>query len=344
VNAPTPIPAGPDRSARSVRSDTGASCTDAPVASGSADAPLDCLIVGAGPGGLTAATYLCRFHRAIAVVDAGASRARWIPTSHNCPGFPFGIAGPALLAKLREQAEGYGAVITPGRITALRREGEHFVADDDRGRHWHARHVLLATGIVDRMPAMEQVAGATAEGTGGRWGVGDAYRAGEEGMAGYGPADEAIRHAAFLRTFSRRVTALPSGPGVADAACATLAASAQVAVTAPVTRLQRGVDGCIAHFADGGQEQFDTVYPVLGGDAQAALATSLGARVDDNGELHVDEAMQTSVDGLYAVGDIVSALNQISVAVGHAAIAATAIHNRLPRNFREHNQDDPRQP
>ena len=46
-------------------------------------AVLDCLVVGAGPAGLTAATYLVRFRRRIAVVDAGASRARWIPVSHN---------------------------------------------------------------------------------------------------------------------------------------------------------------------------------------------------------------------------------------------------------------------
>ena len=84
---------------------------------------------------------------------------------------------------------------------------------------------------------------------------------------------------------------------------------------------------------------FETLYPVLGGSAQSSLAVALGARVDENDELIVDAKMQTSVDGLYAIGDIVSALNQISVAVGHAAIAATAIHNRLPRNFRELSED-----
>ena len=67
----------------------------------------------------------------------------------------------------------------------------------------------------------------------------------------------------------------------------------------------------------------------------AGLALALGADADDNGELITDERQQTSVDGLYAIGDVVSALNQISVAQGHAAIAATAIHNRLPRNWRE---------
>jgi len=58
---------------------------------------LDCLIVGAGPAGLTAATYLARFRRRIALVSFGESRVRYIPSSHNCPGFPFGISGSEML-------------------------------------------------------------------------------------------------------------------------------------------------------------------------------------------------------------------------------------------------------
>ena len=87
------------------------------------------------------------------------------------------------------------------------------------------------------------------------------------------------------------------------------------------------------------EHRFDTLYPALGSDAQSGLARSFGAKVDNKDELLVDAHMQTSVDGLYAIGDVVSALNQISVAVGHAAIAATAIHNRLPRNWREQQPD-----
>ncbi|MEJ7747409.1 MAG: NAD(P)/FAD-dependent oxidoreductase, partial [Luteimonas sp.] len=116
---------------------------------------LDVLVIGAGPGGLTAATYLARFHRRIAVVDAGKSRARWIPTSHNCPGFPFGVAGPELLEKLRAQAEGYGVEIVAGRIAKLERDGDQgFCAVADDGTAWRARLVILATGVVDRMPVM----------------------------------------------------------------------------------------------------------------------------------------------------------------------------------------------
>ncbi|MCA1713903.1 MAG: NAD(P)/FAD-dependent oxidoreductase [Gammaproteobacteria bacterium] len=249
------------------------------------DDVLDCLIIGAGPAGLTAATYLTRFHRCVAVVDAGTSRARWIPTSHNCPGFPLGVAGTQLLQKLREQAEGYGAKIESNRITGLQRDSEHFVANDDGGAQWRAR---------------------------------------------------------FLRTFSRQVSVLRSEPGEPSDGCASLAGRARIAVL-PVPRTLRfdPESGCTAGFAEGDERSFDTVYPVLGGDAQSQLATALGAQVDDDGELIVDSHLQTTVDGLYAIGDVVNALNQISVAVGHAALAATAIHNRLPRNFREDEASQP---
>jgi thioredoxin reductase (NADPH) len=74
-----------------------------------ANQPYDCLIIGGGPAGLTAAIYLARYRRRVIVLDAGKSRAAWIPTSHNYPGFEDGIGGPELLALLAGQADQYGA-------------------------------------------------------------------------------------------------------------------------------------------------------------------------------------------------------------------------------------------
>jgi len=65
---------------------------------------LDCLVVGGGPAGLTAALYLARFRRQVRVIDKGWSRAEWITLSHNLLGFPEGIAGPTLLENMRRQA------------------------------------------------------------------------------------------------------------------------------------------------------------------------------------------------------------------------------------------------
>jgi thioredoxin reductase (NADPH) len=299
-----------------------------------ADAPFDVLVVGAGPAGLTAATYLARFHRRFAVVDAGASRARWIPSSHNCPGFPQGIGGEELLGRLREQAEGFDARIERGRIASLRRDGVSFVARAEDGREWRARFVLLATGVVDAMPAMTGLQAGIERNAVRLCAVCDGYEASDDRIAVLAPVDEAIRHAAFLRTFSRQVSAVPSVPATPSAECARLAAEAGIDILSPAIALACNEDGCVVT-TESGEHRFDTLYPVLGSDAQSRLATELGAAVDDNGELRVDARMQTSVDGLYAIGDVVSALNQISVALGHAAIAASAVHNRLPRNWRE---------
>ena len=102
----------------------------------------------------------------------------------------------------------------------------------------------------------------------------------------------------------------------------------------PALALRCTGDGCEVE-TEAGVRRFDTLYPVLGSDGQSQLATALGAAAGDNGELEVDAHLQTSIDGLYALGDVVVGLNQIGVAMGHAAIAATAVHNRLPRNWRE---------
>ena len=85
---------------------------------------LDCLIVGGGPAGLTAAIYLARFHLDILVVDGGKSRASWIPCTRNHAGYPDGIAGTELLKRMRDQACKYGAKIEEEYVTKLDRDAD----------------------------------------------------------------------------------------------------------------------------------------------------------------------------------------------------------------------------
>ncbi|WP_271672620.1 NAD(P)/FAD-dependent oxidoreductase [Bradyrhizobium sp. CCBAU 51627] len=111
---------------------------------------LDCLVIGGGPAGLTAALYLARYKRSVAVFDAGRSRAEWIPSSHNYPGCPSGISGHELLALLRTQASFYGISLINVHVDDLSRAGELFEARFEGGTA-RTRSVLLATGIVTRL-------------------------------------------------------------------------------------------------------------------------------------------------------------------------------------------------
>lgn len=296
---------------------------------------LDCLVIGAGPGGLTCATYLLRYHRRIVVLDAGKSRARWIPNSHNAPGFPRGIHGDTLLAQQREQAVGYGATIEDACIAQLHRDGDVFEAVAGDGRRWRARFVILATGIEDVMPPLAGLEEGIAAGAVRLCPVCDGYEASDGRVAIYGAVDEAIGHALFLRTFSEDVSVIAHDASPASAETARKAFDAGIAMYPVPCSLAYRDGKAVARFEDDGTQVFDTLYPTLGSRPHSALAVQLGARCDDSGEIEVDDHNQTSVDGLYAVGDVVSALNQIAVAVGHAAIASTAVHNRLPRNWRE---------
>src|SRR5688572_6394811 len=177
--------------------------------------PIDCLVVGGGPAGLTAATYLARYRRRPVLVDAGRSRARLIPASHNAPGFPFGVAGNELLARFRTHAQEHGVTMVEATVDALRLEDGLFAATAGT-QAWRARCVILATGIVDRLPDVEDAEAAIACGALRLCAICDAYEARDEAIAVMAEPEVALSHARFLRTFSRQVHALDAGDGSWD--------------------------------------------------------------------------------------------------------------------------------
>jgi thioredoxin reductase (NADPH) len=295
-------------------------------------AEIDCLVVGAGPAGLTAALYLARFRRRIAVYDAGHSRATYIPRTRNYPGFPDGISGDELLARLRAQAERYGARIIRGVVASLRHEEGMFVAGTGGGAHVRARKVLLATGIVDKEPEIANLREAIDAGCIRLCPICDGHEVIDRHVAVYGPAADAVSHALFMRTFTEDLTLIvPRGDGPLDArGRARLERAGVRYLSSPVCGIEMTAERrALVRLADDSTEEFATVYPVLGCRIRSELAIALGARTTEEGDIFVDAHQQTSVPGLYAAGDVVAALNQLSVAVGHAAIAATHMHNSL---------------
>jgi thioredoxin reductase (NADPH) len=114
---------------------------------------FDCLVIGGGPAGLTAAIYLARYHLSVIVVDDGNSRANLIPLSRNHAGFPRGISGSDLLKRMRDQAAPYGVHRQEDKILELDRYNGTFISRTQSGEI-HSATVLLATGVINRQPDM----------------------------------------------------------------------------------------------------------------------------------------------------------------------------------------------
>ena len=291
----------------------------------------DCLVIGGGPAGLIAATYLARFRRDVRVIDAGGSRASLIPTSHNYPGFPDGISGRELLVRLREQAARYGATLTAGEVHAVERSGHAFSVRAGN-ETIEARTILLATGAMDVEPALPNIKDAIRTGLIRHCPICDAYEVIDKRVAVIGRGTKGMNEARFLRHYTDKLTLF------------TLGTPHEISVTDRLNLEACGitvVDEMVAEVCTEGGAivglqtrtgtiyRFDTLYSALGCHVRSDLARALGARCEDVGQIVVDERLTTTVPGVFAAGDVANDLNQIAVGAGHAAIAATTIHNLL---------------
>jgi thioredoxin reductase (NADPH) len=294
----------------------------------------DCLIVGGGPAGLTAAIYLARYHLKLKLIDAGKSRASLIPCTHNHAGFPDGISGRELIERMTAQAQKYGASIETGRVMRIDQLEGLFEA------HWGggkivARAVLIATGVRNRRPPMdgELHDEALARGLIRYCPICDGYEVTDKKVGVIGSGTHGVAEAVFLRGYTADVTLIAPDhahdiPGPDQS---RLEAMGIKAVDGPCQTLR--IEGeQIAVDTAQGTYSFDSVYPALGSDTHTELAEQLGARLTaETGCITVDSHQRTSVPGVYAAGDVVIGLDQISHAMGEGGVAATTIRNDLAK-------------
>jgi len=294
---------------------------------------LDCLIIGGGPAGLTAAIYLARFHLDILVVDGGKSRASWIPCTRNHAGYPDGIEGKELLRRMREQACKYGAKIETEFVTRLERDDQSglFTAAWGSGEA-KTRTVLLATGVSNRRPPMDEDLHDDAlwRGLVRYCPICDGYEVTDKRVGVIGSGSHGVAEALFIRSYTADVTLIAPDKALqlrpddrrklekAGVDCVDGPAQAVAIARDCIT-----VDTAEGHFT------FDSIYPALGSDTHTQLGEMVGAKLAQDGCFLCDDHQRTSVQGLYAAGDVVHGLDQISHAMGEGGVAATTIRNDL---------------
>jgi thioredoxin reductase (NADPH) len=296
---------------------------------------LDCLIIGGGPAGLTAAIYLARFHLDVMVIDGGKSRASWIPCTRNVPGFTDGIKGTELLQRMRDQACKYGAKFESEFVTKLERDEQSglFTATWGSGDAT-ARTVLLATGVSNRRPPMDEELhdDALARGLVRYCPICDGFEVTDERVGVIGSGSDGVAEALFLRSYTADVTLIAPDKALSlsgedqeklrDARIDCVDGPAQAVAIS---------NECIVVDTAEGHYSFDSIYPALGSDTHTQLGAMVGAKLAGDGCFLCDSHQRTSVAGLYAAGDVVHGLDQISHSMGEGGVAATTIRNDLAK-------------
>ena len=286
----------------------------------------DVVVVGGGPAGLAAATWLGRYRRDVVVLDSGDYRAASVRDSHGYLG-----ADPQdpmqLLTAAREQVQRYGTVeLMPRRAVAAARTGDRFTIELDDGADLTALRVVLATGVVDACPdvdGFEEHYGASAF----HCPACDGYDAEGRDVVAFGWDERLAGFATSLLNWARSVTVLTDGHRFAgDEACrGVLDRHGVEVVETPAVRMlgSRG-DLSGVELSDGRCVQASLFFFSVAHQPRTDLAVQLGCELDDDGYVRIDPSGRTTVEGVYAAGDVAPGLQLVQVAAGQGAAAGVA--------------------
>ncbi len=294
----------------------------------------DVVVVGGGPAGLSAATWLARHRRSVLVVDSREYRNRWVAQSHGYLGSD--PADPmALLAAARAELSRYPTVVfCDGAATTARRDDQGRFIVSVGNQEFVALRLILATGVVDQFPDVV--------GFFDHYGTSvfhcltcDGYEAKDRTVVVLGWSESVTGFALELLDWAGRLTILTEGRRfegdehdrkvLADHGVELLEDDA-VELVGQVSRLQA------VRLRSGASIEADLVFFSIAHHARLRLAEQLGCERTEDGCLLVDSDGQTTIEGLYAAGDITPGTQLLSIAVGKGATAgvacATSLHGQ----------------
>ncbi len=287
-------------------------------------------VIGGGIAGLSAAIYLGRAQRDTLVIDSGRSMAKWEPDVQNYLGFPAGVGGEELLQLGRKQAKEYGVQFVKDEIKSAKNTGKYFALKGAKKRY-RARRLLLATGIFHIPPAIPDV----------RECLGhsmffckdcDGYRVRGKNIAVIGAGNDAVEYALGMLCYSPCVVVVTNGERVrwSKKHAAWLREYEIPVHKAKVTGVEhRGRKIKALVFADEEKVKINYIFTTRGDTFHTSLAEQLGATLDEEGQIEVDQCMRTKVKRLYAAGCVTPANCQMIIAAGQGAAAAQAINRDL---------------
>lgn len=298
----------------------------------------DMLIVGGGPAGLSAAIYASRARMSVLVIEAMLSGGQIATTERleNYPGFPEGIGGAEFGQLLEAQARRFGTEMVLATVTGVSSEGEIKTVQTSNGTY-RGRTLLIASGTRPRalgVPGEEEFKGrgvsycATCDG----------FFYQDQEVAVVGGGDSALQEAMFLTKFASKVYIIHRRDQLRAINILRERAKANPKIEFLLDSQVRTINGTDS-------VESVTVYnkkldktrevKVSGIFLYVGLIPNTdfldgSIKVDEYGYIITNEAMETSVAGVYAAGDIrQKSLRQVVTAVADGAIAAVSANNYL---------------
>jgi thioredoxin reductase len=290
----------------------------------------DVIVIGGGPAGLSGALWLARYRRKVRVFDREDPRNAVTWAVHGYPGLDD-LPPAELRKRVRNQAIDAGAEYEPACVTTIEGTVDDFRVTLEDGRVFGARRILVATGlrdIVPEIPGFDEFYGTSI------WHCPDCDGPGitdrKVGVIGWGRG--IVAYCMYMLTWSEQLTVLTHGhpPDLQENARDAMERWKLPIRTEVIDRLE-GEDGQVRRvvFHGGESEEFDALFFHIASGPGSSFAAELGCQADEEGILEIDKEYQTTVEGVYAAGDIVPGSRLAIRAAAEGVRAAVGIHKSL---------------
>ncbi|HUS06284.1 MAG TPA: NAD(P)/FAD-dependent oxidoreductase [Bryobacteraceae bacterium] len=290
---------------------------------------FDVVIVGGGPAGLSAALVLGRACRRVLVYDAGNPRNARSRAVH---GFLTrdGVFPGDLLAVAREQLRPYAVEIRDATVMSICPENGCFRITISDGSGVLSRKVLLATGVVDRLPPLEGIQDLYGKSV-HHCPYCDGWEHRDKPLAVYGRASAGAALALSMKTWSRDVVLCSDGPArLRDAERKLLSDNKILLHEQRIKRLE-GSGGLLENivFEDGKTLSRSALFFGTGNLQRSELPVDLGCSLTPKGAVRTGKHQESNVRGVYVAGDACFDAQYVIVAAAEGAKAAMAINAAL---------------
>ena len=290
----------------------------------------DVAIIGGGPAGLTAALFLARYLHTVVLIDSGDPRNWQTRGINGFLGNP-GVRPAELRGKARDELRKYGVQLIDATVDKVAQTKEDFTVTVESGDSYSAKRLLLAIGLKDVWPEVDGLEHAFGD-TVHVCPDCDGYEARDKKVVVIGLGRRAVGMALNLTTWTKQIVICSNGPdaSMTEELAKKLDKLNIPTIDAKITRLvARGSAARALEFEGGMQLDCEKIFFSIGQYPADALGVHLGCKRDEHGQIIIDEAHHTSVENVFAAGDIAPGPQLAIRAAAGGAVAAMSIHKSL---------------